>query len=90
MLFTWLGKAIALLCLLYGLFDLLWTLTGQYGPAISHLADLDLGPGEVAQALNEVGMFEDVGDAFRLIAFGVALGVLTEISQSLVVRTTNN
>lgn len=86
MLFTWLGKLIALLCLLYGLFDVYWIFTGQYGQAISQLSESALGPAETGRALREVGMMDDFGDALRLIVFGVALGVLTEISHSLVAR----
>lgn len=86
--FTWIGTAIAVICVLYGGFGVYWVLTGQYGPVFEYLDPQGVEPREFGRALNEAGFMDELGEQFRTIAFGVTLGVLTEISRSVKKRST--
>ena len=79
-MFTKMGKLIASVGVLYALFDFYWIFSVQY----SEFLEIDFpGPSEAGRAAGQVGMIEDIGDALRLLAFSVALGVLTDISTLL-------
>lgn len=83
MVFTRLGKSIAVVVAFYGIFDLVWIFGFQY----SAILDLDVeGASNWGRVLRESGLMTDAGEALQRIGFALVLGVLAEISDSLAAR----